>query len=511
MPPPLKRIKALSGKTFFLFNAFFFLSVSLFPQTGFDKNCQEAYKAALSLRFGESRTILNTEKKLVPGNYIPVYLENYIGFMTVFIGEDQAAYKEFAATMPSRMEMIGKMDHNSPWYLYCRGNMNLQMGVVKLKFGEYRSAATDINRAYKDLKENKNRFPDFLPTNTGLGMIHILVGIIPDSYNWLLKIFGLEGDIRLGLAEITSVSGYNGDDPAIGLLRIEALFNIALLDASLGKDSRNALQVIREFDKRKAAFPDSTNSLMIFIRSGIYMKSGMNDQAIATLSQYRQDPGEYPFHYLYYQLGLAKLNRQDADADRYLILFLKNFHGQNYIKSAWQKLAWSSLLNGNQQKFTGYMDKIPLRGKSYVDADKQADKEAKNKVVPNITLLKARLLFDGGYYDHALQVMQAKNVQESLSSARDRLEYSYRLGRIYQAKGDIAHALSFYETTIQNGTPLPYYFAANAALQSGLIYEAKGDLVNAEKKYRLCLSMDYDEYKNSLSQKAKAGLKRVKQ
>jgi tetratricopeptide (TPR) repeat protein len=250
---------------------------------------------------------------------------------------------------------------------------------------------------------------------------------------------------------------------------------------------------------------------MIFIHADIYMKSGLNDQAISILSQYRQDPGEYPFYYLYYMLGLAKLNRQDADADRYLILFLKDFRGQNYIKSGYQKLGWFYFLNGNKEKFLEFTGKITTRGHNNVDADRQADKEAASHVVPNVFLLKSRLLFDGGYYERALQNLLGKNVMESLTSIKDLLEYTYRMGRIYQAMGDYTRALSCYEKTIKDGSSLSYYFAANAALQSGLIYEIKHDLVNAEREYRLCLSMNFDEYKTSLSQKARAGLKRIKQ
>ena len=503
--------KALTGKAFFLLNAFFFFSLSLSSQTSFNKNCQDAYKAILSLRFNDAKIILNREEKGNPSNPVPVYLENYIDFLTVFIGEEQTAFRVFTEAQSSRLDRIDKSDRKSPFYLYCRGNMNIQGALVKLKFGEYSNVAFDIKRAYNDLKENKSRFPGFLPDLTGLGMIHILAGIIPENYTWLLKVFGMEGDVRQGLSEISSLSSYKGDDPVYNLLRIEALFNLAVIDASLGRDSKDALQIIRDYDKTKTEIPDSANPVMIYIRAGVYMKCGMNDQAISVLGGYHEDTGQYPFYYLYYLRGLAKLNRLDEDADKYLILFLKDYHGQNYIKAAYQKLAWKYLLDGNHAKYDEFMAKIPARGHNYVDADRQADKEAKTNQAPNAYLLKSRVLFDGGYYTRSLQVLQSKNIQDFSSSSRDRLEYTYRLGRIYQASGDYPHALGCYEKTIRDGSLLPYYFAANAALQSGLIYEEKGDLVNAGKSYRLCLSMRNDEYRNSLSQKAKAGLKRIEQ
>jgi hypothetical protein len=44
----------------------------------------------------------------------------------------------------------------------------------------------------------------------------------------------------------------------------------------------------------------------------------------------------------------------------------------------------------------------------------------------------------------------------------------------------------------------------------GLIYENKGELSMADSAYHVCLSCKPADYKNSLSQKAKAGISRIK-
>ena len=64
--------------------------------------------------------------------------------------------------------------------------------------------------------------------------------------------------------------------------------------------------------------------------------------------------------------------------------------------------------------------------------------------------------------------------------------------------------------TVERGKSSPWYFTASAALQMGLIYEDQDDLSRAESAFRLVLSVETDEYKNSLHQKAKAGLARIK-
>ena len=90
------------------------------------------------------------------------------------------------------------------------------------------------------------------------------------------------------------------------------------------------------------------------------------------------------------------------------------------------------------------------------------------------------------------------------------MEYNYRMGRIYQESGNNDKALVYFSQAIHTGINQPWYFAANAALQEGMIYEEMQDFINAEKYYRLVLSMNFEEYKTSLCQKAKAGLHRLK-
>ena len=55
-----------------------------------------------------------------------------------------------------------------------------------------------------------------------------------------------------------------------------------------------------------------------------------------------------------------------------------------------------------------------------------------------------------------------------------------------------------------------YYFACNAALQMGLIYEEQKQYAKAREYLTVCLSLSPSEYKNSLHQKAKTVLDRIK-
>ena len=121
-------------------------------------------------------------------------------------------------------------------------------------------------------------------------------------------------------------------------------------------------------------------------------------------------------------------------------------------------------------------------------------------------MLKSRLLFDGGYYDRAKDELDGYKTNES----RNQLEYTYRLGRIYQGWGKTDEAIPYYKETIQRGEKQPYYYAANSSLQLGMIYEKQDDFELARTYYSKVLDMDFDEYQFSISNKAQAGLNRIK-
>jgi tetratricopeptide (TPR) repeat protein len=128
--------------------------------------------------------------------------------------------------------------------------------------------------------------------------------------------------------------------------------------------------------------------------------------------------------------------------------------------------------------------------------------------MPDVRLLKARILFDGGYYEKAYQFLKNRGA-EFTYQPRIQLEYTYRMGRILHRLGKTAEARQYYEQTISLGEQQPWYFACNAALQTGYLLEEKNDRENARIYYRKCLNMRPKEYASGLHAKAKARLNRL--
>jgi tetratricopeptide (TPR) repeat protein len=192
-----------------------------------------------------------------------------------------------------------------------------------------------------------------------------------------------------------------------------------------------------------------------------------------------------------------------------LTKFIANFNGRNYLKEAYQRVAWLSLLKGDYNSYKSWIENCKTKGRADIGNDKNALKEAKNGIAPEPNLLRGRLYFDGGYLNKAVDFLKHKK-ESDFSNLEHKLEYTYRMGRILQAQKKPNEAIQYFDRTIQQGKNTKYYFACNAALQLAIIYEEYKQYDKAREFYTFCLNLDPDDYADSMHAKAKAGLSRLK-
>lgn len=474
-----------------------------------DRNCLNAYDLILQLRLDEARDVLKTSRKSNPSNNIISYLENYNDFLRIIISEEEVLFNSLSPLKKKRISELEKGNVKSPWHLYCQAQVNMQWAFARVKFGEYTTAAVELNRTYKLLARNQELFPDFIPNKAALGLLHVLIGSVPDNYRWIIETLSFQGTVKQGIEELKFTLNNSESAVKFPFLKSESIFLLSFItfNFSSNQDDSNFLANLLEAPQNKLLIDRSP--LLIYAASAYYLHNGENDLALNLLQTRPKDLRYYPFLYLEYLTGIAKLNKLAPDANIYFLRFVVNFKGTNFLKSAYQRLAWIELLNKNQKGYQEYMLRVRLIGNDDIDGDKQAMKESGLQKPPDHTLLKARLLFDGGYYDEALFQMEALN-PVNLESTREKLEYTYRLARIYDKMGYTAKAKVYYNKSLNQGAKLPFYFAANSALMLGNIHEASGDYKTARLYYEKCMALKYDEYRNSISQKAKAGLSRVK-
>jgi tetratricopeptide (TPR) repeat protein len=468
-----------------------------------NENCREAYSEILSLKFDAALKRIQVEKVSNPDNLFIPYLENYIDFLKVTVSEDESLFDSVEKKISIRTNELKQLNDTSKFKNYLLGNISLQWAIVNIKFGNYVTGAIKINRSYRLLKENNNTFPNFIPNKITLGILHIMIGIVPDSYNWLLDLVSMKGNISQGQNELKDAYEFCQNNPEYSYLKDEILYYLGTVNLNLNPDPE-----VAKFLISKIRNSNNQNLTLTYLAINTMMKNGDNDKALELFAAIDTTINYYPFYYLDFLHGECYLRTLNSNiAKKEFHHFLSNFKGQNYIKDAWQKIAWADLIENDTLGYKKNIQQVLRHGGTFIDADKHAEKLAKSEDIPNIELLKARLLFDGGYYKEAEEILFS--IIDSEIPLAERVEKNYRLGRIGHTTNNYKKAKKYYKITIETGSDLTLYFAANAALKLGNIYELEKNNALASHYYNLCLDLDFDEYRNSIRVRAKQGLKRV--
>ena len=469
----------------------------------FDEQCKQAAESLLLLDYKGATGHIVLAKASKPDNFAPLLMDFHKRAVQVFISENRSDFEALKKELDGYLEQAEGLDSKTPYYLYCQAEMYFFESILRYKFGEHYIAAAHIRKSYKLIQENTKLFPDFLPNKKYTGLIHAAIGMVPDQYKWLTSLAGFDGNLSQGISELQMISEHIVDGGYMQYEQEQANMMLVFIMLNFKQDIPQA-----KYHLDKIA-ENQIGPLRTFMRANVAIHAGENDAAIHLLETNRKDNNPV-LPYLDYMLGAAKLSKMDSDAHVFLEAFLKTNPGLNYIKAANQKLSWFYLLRKDVERYNYYRERVLTLGASSIDEDKQALTEAQSNTRPNIKLLQARLYFDGGYIKKSLSVFAGSDVKSDFPTLKDQLEVTYRIARIYHRMGQVAKAIEYYQETLKNGYSFSYYFAANASLQLGLVYEEMHDYSKAKFYFDKCLGMRNHEYQNSLDQKAKAGLQRIR-
>jgi hypothetical protein len=491
----------MNFKSLFFILCFFSCSLTASANFSFNARCIEAYKAIFDFRLNDARALIRDEKLQNPQNGITILLDNYVDYIGLLTSENKADYDRLKDVKSDRIDALEKNDENSPYYLYAQAEVYLQWGLLKGRFGDYMSSARDIKKAKNLLSDNAGKFPNFLPDQKCLDLINVVFGALPSNLKGIAKFLGMDGNTQAGIAQLEKLR-YQVKNTPYSFYNDEIIFFLCYLDIDVLHDSNNYNKLLAYLGGM-----DNKNALLAYLKGYAAAKTAHNDDAINYLlaipstSQYTSMPA------IDYLLGCAKLCRMDSDAYLFFNKYINEYKGVNYIKDSYLKLAYFYLLKSDGARYNYYLGQVRSKGYAIDEKDKQALKEA-NDTRPDIDLLKTRLYFDGGYFNRAL--VQLKDKQEgSFKLLRDKIEFDYRLGRIYEKLSRYNDAIASYQKAINIGKATTYYFAANAALCIGGIYEHIQDDNQAANYYNQAIDMKNHEYESSISNQAKDGLQRI--
>ena len=341
-----------------------------------------------------------------------VYLRNYLEFLDALIQGDPSGYEKYMSGSLARLDsMQSGYSHLSDRLSFISA-IHLQSSFLNVLHGDNFKAVRNFYVAKRYWKQAASARPEDNFNDKLEGLMQVIAGSAPAEYHWLMRVFGIQGDMLLGLDQLVAYH-----EASTGTDRLESCLILLYARQMTG------LQTPVDNDECGV----DTLTLLRYFHAYHALKSGHSQEVIQLLDAWQQAPGETSLAFLDLLLGEALLNGTDPGAGDQLIRFLDRTRGDNYVKTAWHKLSWHHFLSGDSAAYQMARDNVIEKGNLILDADKQAFREASEDVPPNAILLRSRLYFDGGYYQRSLESLQEINPGD-LTSRRDSLEYTYRRG-----------------------------------------------------------------------------------
>ncbi len=474
-----------------LTNSYFLQGTPHFTwSTEFDR----AYDLVFKFQFKKAKTILDSLSSKDPDNLVPFYIQSdvdLIQFMNTERSEDKARLFNHYDNL---FKKVSDLPKSHPRRAGLLGELYLKRGFVHLSSESSLSAAMDIYRSY-NLYETAYRQDSLLSSNMlGWGIMQLVMGAIPENYQWYASVVGLNGNIAKGKRILNRLS-QSAKGNSMDLLH--ARFTTAYVTLNVEVE-----QEVLVTEQEALEYP-----LFLFLKSEYLTRSGKGQLAIDILTRVKKGKGNLGLWYLEYSFGKTLVRNRSDEAENQLLYFINQYPGQNYLKSAYLYLSWHFLLQGDESSYLLYTKEIKAKGKAFVGADKQAVFESQVRPHPN--LLQVRLAFDSGNLEKAEKMLESINPHLFSSTLNNQLWHYYR-ARIYERKGNALQAIDEYQRTVKIPFDSRTYLVPASHIRMAELYLSKGELEKAEIHFNASLEYNNYPYAASYQRQAKSALKTLK-
>ena len=487
-------------KIVFVFLVFFSISTDSLADYEVTENCKEARMLMMDLRLKESERLLAVELENNSENFYALYLEQTCDAYRLLINGSQEDYEAFVDGYEAKRKLMDDRFVDSPYYLACKSEMEMQVGMFNIIHGSQFSGVNKMYHAYKEVYENLEKFPEFKPSLMLDGFFNVAMSNLPPFVKWAVSFFGVSSDFKYGVATLTNL--YQSQKEVKGFNAETALF--VIFAAKINKSPEMVYDFTQNLDS-------SIRNLFIhqYFRINIAYRVGKNEQALAALKQVKV--GERPYAELIYNYMMGKilLRKISPKAGFYIEQYLKNLRKQEYFKEMTYNLALFNLINGNRAKYHELCAIVRKMGSEVNERDREALYDASLDYEPDLNLVKARLLIDGGYLKEFKRTMEAFNSHPE-QQLPYQLEYHFLMGRYQTETGSVEKAIDNLKWVINRGEEEEYYFACASALKLGKIYEDAGKFDLAINYYKIATNLYDSDYYEYLGAKATKALARVK-
>ena len=479
---------------FFALTVFSFNSTFTFAQSSLSKIDQmEEYLSYFRLQQAESML------QQFPSPTLKAYYQTQIQVYRFLSTQDPIYLQKLEQDRDKHFDALANMAETDTLKEIFQADLYARFAVVEFINHNYFSALRFARKSGKLIQQHQKKYGDHIEQYKIRGLFNVLFGSVPGKYQWISQSLGYHGDVQLGLSQLEKAAAKSR------FLRMESFLIVAFVRKNMLNQPEAALTSLLRARKQKGA-----NILIDFSLASAYMNKQQNEEAIKVLSERKNyvkgDVFFIPYwDYLYGKAWYFKENH--SQAQYYFSRFLKTYRGELLKRDAYFRLGLSLTLSGDYEAGLKFFQLIEKEEGGF-NEDEYASfmaatfvREAPNEHLLN--LFRARNLFDGGYTDQSLAILNQINSQYASLPTDIRIELHYRYGRVYHRQQNTRQAVSHYQQCIRLDTEQQNWLQAYAMYYQGEIAREEENLAKAKSCYESALEYDDYFYQDGLENRCK--------
>jgi len=479
-----------------IFIIFISLTSSAYADYDVNDNCKNAWMLLMDLKIEEAKEILELEIQSNPENYYAYYLDQTCDAFALIINSNNRDYEAFVENYEQRRLIMDDNAMDSPYYLACLSEMQLQVGIFNILKGSTLSGLRKAYSSYKNTYNNLEQYPEFNQSLKLDGFFNVAISNVPPFVRWAVSFFGVSADPVYGFKVLND--NYESQNNIKGINAESALYII--LTAKINKTPELVYDFTHSLDSNI-----SETFIHTYFRANVAYRTGKNEEALKILQGIDIQEYKYADIIYSYLMGKILLRKLDDNAEFYLSRYLTNLEKKEYVKEMNYNLAIFNLINNNRLEYLNYCEIVRDKGKDVNERDREALYDASLDYIPDVNLVKSRLLLDGGYFDEFKVAIGSfeENRNELLPYE---LEYLFLKARFNTKNANMELAIYQFKKVIELGEDEDYFFASEAALRLGNIYKELRQIDLAREYYEKSVKLYKRDYYEYIEDKAMKGL-----
>jgi hypothetical protein len=472
------------------------LSQSLSAKILFDYNnkIKNAKNALLNLDFESYNKIV----KQTNNNMLVYWLSAYKIFVFYRTSPQTNNINNTVSQIKFYAEKIENNKKETPYFYYSLSDIYFFLSFLYLEKGETFKAFQNYFYARKYTKINLQKYPDFKLSGKHKLAIFTINNLISSELGLTSK---SEKDICTEYLNL--FSKYSKNIQHVDKREIK-LLGVLLFDIQFSGNYKLLLQKTNINENFAKQGPLETYAMSVLYKKNENYNKQADILRFAVSNHFSE---RLNLLNLYYANTL--LNNNNYSAGIYYKKFIDNQKNNRLMQYARFKYSMFCFLNNNKPAADSlaFLIKKTFLVKTF--EDKQAVYEIKNYKNWNKELILSRVFFDGGNYQAALKVLlSAKNNVHNYNKYQ-KLEYSYRLARIYDKTNKYNLAVKFYDMVINSKLDSKFYYPAYAAYYAGKIELSLKNYNKAKKYFKYCIKLDSPVYKSDIHKKAENAITQI--